>query len=152
MIPSNDAVVRSIFCTILHTALWAQWQNSDQTLNSQQATYVSPSQASYGMPVVRILEGICPFSSGTPLYSESWFVTNLNISRMCISRIYRAVRDLVTECRSRRIEIDICLFQNLCWFHLKTQPNAVIERSNFFITLHMTLWWQWQNLDWTLNS
>ena len=151
MIPSNDAVVRSIFCTILHTALWSQWQNSDQTLNSQQATYVSPSQASYGMPVVRILEGICPCSSGTPLYSESWFVTNLNISRMCLY-IYRAVRDLVTECRSRRIEIDICLFQKLVLVPLENTTECCYRAVQFFITLHMTLWWQWQNLDWTLNS
>ena len=44
--------------TVSHMALWWQWQNADQTLNSQQAPYTSPSRASYGLSVVRISEKI----------------------------------------------------------------------------------------------
>ena len=46
------------FFTILHTALRWQRQNVDQTLNSQLTRHTSPSRASYGVSVARILEKI----------------------------------------------------------------------------------------------
>ena len=46
------------FFMVLHTALRWQWQNVDETSNSQQTPHTSPSRASYGVSVVRILEKI----------------------------------------------------------------------------------------------
>ena len=64
------------FITILPSALWWQQQNVNQTPNSRQQTpHTSPSRASYGVSIVRILEKIdrlitaphCTFMS--PKYS-----------------------------------------------------------------------------------
>ena len=46
------------FIAILHTALRYQWQKVNQILLSQQTSHISPSQASYGMSIVRIVEKI----------------------------------------------------------------------------------------------
>ena len=61
LVPLNDTI--EWHCSAIHflhditydTMITVAKLNS---LNSQQTTNVSPSQASYGMPVVRILEGI----------------------------------------------------------------------------------------------
>ena len=37
-------------------SLWWQWQNIDQAVNSQQTPHISPSQTSYGVSAVRMLE------------------------------------------------------------------------------------------------
>ena len=46
------------FITILHMTLWRQQQNIYQTSNSQQTPRTSPSQASYGVSIVRIFKKI----------------------------------------------------------------------------------------------
>ena len=46
------------FITILHTTLRLQWQKVNQILKSQQTPHNSPLRASYGVPIVRILEKI----------------------------------------------------------------------------------------------
>ena len=43
---------------ILHTEMQWKEQNINQILNSQMAPHSSPSQASYGVSIVRILEEI----------------------------------------------------------------------------------------------
>ena len=53
---SSAIITRSNFFTILHTALRWQWKMIDQTSNSQQTPHTSPSRASKGVSVVRILE------------------------------------------------------------------------------------------------
>ena len=42
------------FITILHTKLWWQHQNINQTSNSQQTPHISPTRASYGVYFMRI--------------------------------------------------------------------------------------------------
>ena len=46
------------FVTILHSALWWQWQNANQILDSQNTSHTSRSRASYGVFFVKILEKI----------------------------------------------------------------------------------------------
>ena len=43
------------YITILHRALRKQWQKTNQILESQQTPHFSPSRASYGMSIVRIM-------------------------------------------------------------------------------------------------
>ena len=40
------------FITILHSALRKQWQKVNQILESQEAPHISPSSASYWVPIV----------------------------------------------------------------------------------------------------
>ena len=115
------------FFTTLHMILWWQWQNLDRTLNSWQTTYASPSLASYRVCVVRILEGIWPWCSGTALCLKSWYVTNLNISRMCLYMSSDTWLNVSSQC----IETDITCLRNSCRFHLMIQSNAVVTRSIF---------------------
>ena len=73
-----------------------QLQNVDQTLNSQQTPHISPSRASYGLSVVRILEKndhviMVPHWTYTYTYADN-DGTNVNINPVdamaaCISRL-----------------------------------------------------------------
>ena len=61
------------FITILHTTLWWQWQKVNQILESQQTPHISPSRASCGVPIVRILEKIAFLRHRTVPYTISEF-------------------------------------------------------------------------------
>ena len=58
------------FVTILHSALWWQWQNISHTLDSIKTPHTSPSWASYGTSFVRTLEKIdCVITALHCMYS-----------------------------------------------------------------------------------
>ena len=46
------------FIMILHTGLWKQRQKVNQILESQQTSHISPSRASYGVSLVKIVDKI----------------------------------------------------------------------------------------------
>ena len=86
------------FITIWQTALRWQQQNINQTSTSQQTPHTSPSQASYGVSIMRILKKIdCVITALHCICFHSCCVTVMYVSCLCLQdcySVYQAVEKI----------------------------------------------------------
>ena len=72
------------FITILHMTLWWQQQNIYHTSNSQQTPHTSPSQASYGVSIVRFFKKIdCDITA--PNCISLWNLKRFSVTRIIVT-------------------------------------------------------------------
>ena len=107
---------------ISYTALQGEWQKVNLTLNSQQAPHTSPSRASYGVYIVRILETIDRVITAPhcmwPLLMQQHHIIDALASIQCSTYGYIDAYGLV----KKQINPEICPFFN---------NNHIISLHNF---------------------
>ena len=103
----HATVQSSCIIARFNLSLWWQKQYSTQTWNSQQIPHTSPSRASYGVSIVRILGENWPRYNGTTLYFALY-----NVHVFCFQ--HRRVNTLRPRQNGRHFTDDIfkCMFLN----------------------------------------
>ena len=89
----------TLFIMILHTALWLQLQNLNQTRNVQQTSHSSLVRVSYGVSAVKILKKIYHYTMAMHLYRcpiFKWFAETWLHDRVAPIMVTRWLTLLVT--------------------------------------------------------